>query len=341
MIFKILSKYVGPYQKDEHHRYKSWEHCYTFFNESYKNLENKIEHASLHLAFYLASWGMLRGSSFLLQKDYLIHQYFIRDVVLNEKYHHFFEPNQPLNGRYIEDILEMAEQVSTIYKNHIQLVNGEKKDVHLTDTLITKILLGIYGNAPAYDRYLIDGLKLHGITGKLNEKSLLQLVEFYQTFENEFLECQQYVKEVTKINYPPMKLLDMYFWEVGYMLETNEEGNEEVRTFAESYKQREGDYREVTKGTNSEKRNSIKMNRIRQYIESLLNLAKAEGKSYIELVSGDIHRVMGLKNAMPSVCHAMRTLDSYNAVVIHETPSTFSSTNRYGYYLHAMPVGVK
>lgn len=92
------------------------------------DLENKVENVSLHLAFYLASWGMLRGSTFLLQKDYLIHKYFIQDIVLNEKYHHYFGPNQPLNEQYIEGILELAEQTNMIYKKHIKFVNGKKKD---------------------------------------------------------------------------------------------------------------------------------------------------------------------------------------------------------------------
>jgi len=30
------------------------------------------DYLSLHHAFYLASWGMYRGSSFLLQKDYKV-----------------------------------------------------------------------------------------------------------------------------------------------------------------------------------------------------------------------------------------------------------------------------
>lgn len=69
-------------------------------------------------------------------------------------------------------------------------------------------------------------------------------MEFYQSFEREFLECQQYVKSVTNINYPLMKLLDMYFWEVGYMLDTKDEGIEQVEVFAEYYKQRKHDMRD-------------------------------------------------------------------------------------------------
>lgn len=236
MIFEIVSKYIEPYQADDHHRYKSWEHCYSYFQENYKNLGDNIEYASLHLAFYLASWGMLRGSTFLLQKDYLIHKYFIQEVVLNEKYRGLFEETNDITEDFIENIMEMVEQVSIIYKKHIQLVNGIKKDIQLTDTLITKILLGVYGNVPAYDRYLITGLKLHGIIGTLNRNSLLQLVEFYETFKDEFLSCQQYINEVTKINYPPMKLLDMYFWEVGYMLDMKQEGIEKIKLFADDYK---------------------------------------------------------------------------------------------------------
>jgi hypothetical protein len=33
------------------------------------------------MAFYLASWGMYRGSSFLLWKDYLIHQEVVDNII--------------------------------------------------------------------------------------------------------------------------------------------------------------------------------------------------------------------------------------------------------------------
>ena len=55
---------------DKHHRYLSWEHCYDYFGQD----EVDPDKACLHMAFYLASWGMYRGSAFLLQKDYLIHK---------------------------------------------------------------------------------------------------------------------------------------------------------------------------------------------------------------------------------------------------------------------------
>lgn len=57
-------------------RYASFDFCYNYFYSFYK--ENKLSelaneknlHAScLQIGFYLASWGMMRGSSFLLEKS--------------------------------------------------------------------------------------------------------------------------------------------------------------------------------------------------------------------------------------------------------------------------------
>src|SRR5262245_15461814 len=49
---------------DPHHRFRLWEHCYAYFQRG----QNDCDLASLHLAFYLASWGMYRGSSGRLHK---------------------------------------------------------------------------------------------------------------------------------------------------------------------------------------------------------------------------------------------------------------------------------
>ncbi len=73
---KIISFY-DLMAEDEHHRYKSWEHCFSYFDK--KEIDTNI--ACLHLAFYLAIWGMYRGSSFLLWKDYLIHIEVVKEIL--------------------------------------------------------------------------------------------------------------------------------------------------------------------------------------------------------------------------------------------------------------------
>ena len=81
-------KFYNELKKDNNGRYKSWEYCYSIFYKAHlnKNIDEAyLDYLSLHLAFYLASWGMYRGSSFLLQRDYKIHKKIILEL-FKEKY---------------------------------------------------------------------------------------------------------------------------------------------------------------------------------------------------------------------------------------------------------------
>jgi len=49
-------------------RCTSFDHCYNYFL-TIEDTTKDIEKSCLVLEFYLASWGMLRDSSFLLQKN--------------------------------------------------------------------------------------------------------------------------------------------------------------------------------------------------------------------------------------------------------------------------------
>lgn len=72
---------------------------------------------------------------------------------------------------------------------------------------------------------------------------------------------------------------------------------------------------------------------IRSYIQDLLGQARKRGECTCILVSGDIHRAMGLANKMPSVCNAMYTVMRPGDVVLHSTPSGKSSTIKIEYHL--------
>lgn len=80
------------------------------------------------------------------------------------------------------------------------------------------------------------------------------------------------------------------------------------------------------KRTSEQKANKITTDDIRQHILELKMVAKNEGKKYIILKSGDIHKALGLKNAMPQVCNAMRQSINEGDIVLHTTPSGNSST---------------
>ena len=72
---------------------------------------------------------------------------------------------------------------------------------------------------------------------------------------------------------------------------------------------------------------------IKRYILELKNITKESGKSILVLCSGDIHKDLNLKNAMPQVCNAMRQCMENNDVVLHTTPSGYSSTIEIQYNL--------
>lgn len=85
LIIKSSTEFYNDLKGDENGRYRSWEHCYSHFIKARGSQEIDYDYLSLQLAFYLASWGMYRGSSFLLQKDYKVHIPVVKEL-LSEKY---------------------------------------------------------------------------------------------------------------------------------------------------------------------------------------------------------------------------------------------------------------
>ncbi len=178
----------------------------------------------LHLSFYLASWGMYRGSSFLLWKDYLIHREVVKKLLENKDL-------QELDFLLVEEddinrILGLAGWIKAWYRNNVKTVNGEPKTVNATDTLVTKIILGTLGCIPAYDRYFIDGMRKAGISySKLSTSNLRSITEYYKEHQEAFNTTQQDVFNKTGISYPVMKLVDMYFWEIGFQADIKSKKN--------------------------------------------------------------------------------------------------------------------
>lgn len=72
---------------------------------------------------------------------------------------------------------------------------------------------------------------------------------------------------------------------------------------------------------------------IKEYIYNLKNNAKDVGKHILILRSGDIHKDLNLKNAMPQVCNAMRQAMNTGDTILHTTPSGNSSTIEIQYKL--------
>lgn len=121
----------------------------------------------------------------------------------------------------VQDLLKDINAFLGSYYNEVRLqVKEETPKNKLSDTLITKVLMGALGCVPAYDRYFITGLKDQKVsTGLYNMRSLLKLVNFYEE-NKEKLEAARDGLKVNGMPYPQMKMLDMGFWQIGFELDT-------------------------------------------------------------------------------------------------------------------------
>ena len=222
-LISAAQTFYDDARANENGRSRSWEHCYRVFRDARTDPSPDYDYLSLHLAFYLASWGMYRGSSFLLQKDYKVLSPIVEEV-LKPEYDCLF-------GLACADLRndDVWDQYTNLYKyidgyfDPIRNeVAGRVVESQVSPVLITKILMGTLGCVPAYDRFFVDGIKKHKVTTQeYSRKSVRKLAEFYEA-HNDRLEEARRGMWTEDLVYPQMKLLDMGFWQIGYDQETRE-----------------------------------------------------------------------------------------------------------------------
>ena len=221
-------KFYKELQEHTASRYRSWEYCYTQFYEARKNPERaNVDNLSLHLAFYLARWGMYRGSSFLLQYDYTIHTSVVKEILKSEYSTLFGLECKELNNEQTSSLLKkLNSEISTIYNPFRLELKETEVTQDISNILVSKVLLGTLGCVPAYDRFFVDAVKKNKVTtGNYNIASLQKLIKFYEEHQeklenlrSEFLIKYEFDGEEKTLDYPQMKLLDIGFWKIGFDL---------------------------------------------------------------------------------------------------------------------------
>jgi hypothetical protein len=217
-IGRTILRFHEQLSGDQYHRYRSWGHCYRHFRRRDQlRAKHDLEESAIQLGFYLASWGMYRGSGFLLWKDFRIHLKVVQELMRPE--HDLLLGFNPAsnsdNGQVVGQILSLSDCIREAYCSQITSVNGHRCKIRVTDTLVTKILLGTLACLPAYDEYVIKGMRAEGLScATLKERNLNTLFEWYTEREDEFHSVQRRILE-NKLSYPSMKLVDMYFWQLG------------------------------------------------------------------------------------------------------------------------------
>ena len=208
-----ICTYYEQCDGDPDGRYRSWEHCYGFFRKHWRDLLQVEKTAALQLGFYLASWGMYRGSSFLLQHTYTAHLPVIR-VLASPQFSNLWRRDVGTHDDDVElaaTIMALVESVKAAYERF-----GKP-----TDTLTTKVLLGTVGCLPACDRYFIQGFRARGSPYScLNRSFVDRILRFGIDNRLELAALQAMIIDRGGLRYPLMKLVDMHFWQIGFDLKS-------------------------------------------------------------------------------------------------------------------------
>jgi len=216
-LISAAQTFYDDARRDENGRSRSWEHCYRVFRDARTEPSPDCDYLSLHLAFYLASWGMYRGSSFLLQKDYKVLSPVVEEVLKPEYDCLFGVACVGLREDEVQGSLEkLYKYIAKNFQPIRNEVAGREVPTPVSPVLITKILMGTLGCVPAYDRFFQDGVATYKVTTQeYSSNSVLKLVDFYEEHNDRLEEARRGMR-VGDLTYPQMKLLDMGFWQVGF-----------------------------------------------------------------------------------------------------------------------------
>lgn len=200
--------YLGA--RDPLARYTSFDYCFNHFQEHREQnglpallRADALQLSCLHLGFYLASWGMLRGSSDLLQRSVRVFVPVIE--VIADAPSEIWETDANVYGDgSCRVVFETAQKIRAA------LPNGA------SDILVTKIMLGTFGCVPAFDTYFKKGFG----AWTFGPKALRRIGEFYnanaEVIERNRVKTLDFASGTpTGRRYTRAKVIDMIFFMAG------------------------------------------------------------------------------------------------------------------------------
>lgn len=198
-------------------RSQSYDHCYNYFADT-KDLEADLEKSCAVLGIYLASWGMFRGSTYLLKST---NSSDLAPVVRSIQ-----QRRKALNSIDVDDYSE--NNVRAIREAYAEIKIALNLDKHRPITLVTKIMAAVYGCVPAFDQNFTTGLRsVLGDRAKLSAerfttRSLQLLKAFYLANQTIFDQLHRESKTVafddgavTGHHLTKAKIVDMYCFDLG------------------------------------------------------------------------------------------------------------------------------
>ncbi len=200
--FPIQINQFMTHRSSNVHRYASWDFCYEYFYHNQgKLVGQQLQTSCMQLWSYLASWGMIVRGNELQRQSYAC----LVDVVK------YINIHQKCYQVHLDDI-NYIDKMLTLYDELDQALNLHSQKNR--KTLITKIILGVYGCCPAFDNRFCTTFGL-STTGRLTRNNLKEVQEFYfnniNDINNENIQTLPFGNSNrASLRYPAAKLIDMY-----------------------------------------------------------------------------------------------------------------------------------
>jgi hypothetical protein len=201
-------------------RASSFDYCFNYFqgfrtSDQIEALASPryIEISCLQLGYYLASWGMLRGSTLLHTKSYRFFMPVIQAIAREPEAVWRIDVDKYTDAN-ISELIELGNRISSAMS--VESSAGCPPSVP-TETLVTKVLLGVFGSMPAFDTFFKRGFRtVTGKAVKVDLRTLRAVRDFY--LANAAAVDQQCVKTLdfasgrpTALSYTRAKIIDMVF----------------------------------------------------------------------------------------------------------------------------------
>lgn len=208
-------KFPNDYARDW-----SWIYCYKFFYDNRQNDFNNeefLELAALHLTAYLSSWGMYRGSSFLLKySDYTVYKELIKLLLQKYSKDLYCDIPQWCVLKNVEN--EIDTYFKEVRNNYI--VNDSNKRVSKTSIILTtKIMLGMFGCFTSLDRFVKKSLSVMNLSRTFNQTLYNELKDIINENSSLINKKQKDYEIIYGVKFPKFKILDMALWQKGYDIE--------------------------------------------------------------------------------------------------------------------------
>jgi hypothetical protein len=187
-------------------RYASFDYCFNYFQlfresgdlAGLASVEN-IQISCLQLGFYLASWGMMRGSAKLHHRS-ARHLAPVIEAIASTELSVWGIDADRYTESNVGELLALARRLCQ--------ANGG-----MSDTLVTKVMLGVFGSVPAFDTNFRNGF---GVTS-FGAKALRKVGAFHadnaEVLESHRVPTLDFVTgEPTGRLYTRAKVIDMAFF---------------------------------------------------------------------------------------------------------------------------------